>query len=48
MSDHRMHEFGPIEQDEQGHLSAEHEDTGWTIKAPDEPTPTAPRPTGGE
>ncbi|MEV5411074.1 hypothetical protein AB0K60_19820 [Thermopolyspora sp. NPDC052614] len=38
MSDHRMREFGPVEQDEQGRLSAEHQETGWTIKAPDEPT----------
>ncbi|MEV5411017.1 hypothetical protein AB0K60_19505 [Thermopolyspora sp. NPDC052614] len=36
MSDQEMPGFGPVEQDSEGRVSAEHTETGWTIRARDE------------
>jgi hypothetical protein len=38
VSEQEMHGFGPVEQDDQGCLSAEHEESGWTILARNEQT----------
>lgn len=40
MSEQEIPGFRPVEKDGQGRLSAEHEETRWTIKAPNRETLT--------